>query len=102
MWLKEDRGWERNIRDLLKKAYARVSMHTKLRYAGMSREDLIHIYKQSIRSKLEYCGVVFHGGLNFRQERSLERCKAVILPNDYESDEIACLKTGIEQLSIRT
>ena len=67
MWLQEDGGWESNIKDLCRKAYARLSLLTKLKYAGTSIEDLVHIYKMYIRSRLEYNSVVFHSSLTQQQ-----------------------------------
>ena len=70
VWLHEDGGWGGNTAELCKKAYARVSMLKKLRYAGVSRQDLLHIYKQFVRSTLEFCGVVFHSGSSQKQATS--------------------------------
>ena len=53
MILQEDGGWEENTRDLCKKAYARIILLTKLKYSGTSIEDLVHVYKMYIRSRLE-------------------------------------------------
>ena len=53
VWLQEDGSWETNTVALCKKAYSRVGMPTKLRYARACTEDLIYIYKQFIRSKRE-------------------------------------------------
>ena len=58
VWLQENGRWDKNIAETCKSAYQRVSMLTKLRYAGEITENLIHIYKEFIRSKLEYCLIV--------------------------------------------
>ena len=79
VWLQEDGSYETNTQQLCKQGYARISMLTKLKYAGVSREDLLHLYKQFIRSKLEYCSVLFHSSLTVQQSASLERCQAVCL-----------------------
>ena len=80
-------------------------MLTKLRYAGVSVEDLILIYKQYIRLKLEYCSVVFHSSLTVQQSASLERCQAVclrvILQECYVSYSAALEMTGLQALSDR-
>ena len=76
-------------------------MLTKLKYAGVSRSDLIHIYKMFICSKLEYCVVPMHSSLSSRQEAALERVQQVslkiILKEEYtsyqEALEICSLKT---------
>ena len=90
---------------LCKKAYARMGMLTKLRYAGACTEDLIYIYKQFIRSKLEYCSVVFHSSLTLQQSYSLERCQAVclriILMDMYVTYSSALEMTGLSKLSDR-
>ena len=39
VWLQEDGGWQTNTEQLCKKAYARMNMLTKLRYAGVKRVD---------------------------------------------------------------
>ena len=47
-------------------------MLTKLKYAGIKRDDLIDIYKLFIRSTAEYCSVVFHTSLTQKQVKKLE------------------------------
>jgi hypothetical protein len=105
VWLQEDGGWQKNTEETCKAAYQRVSMLTKLRYAGETVENLLHIYKQFIRSKLEYCSVAVHSALTLKQSRSIERCQAVclriILQDSYESYESALTATGLKKLSTR-
>ena len=60
MWISEDLSWSRNCKEVCKKAYSRLSMLTKLKYAGVSTEDLLDIYGLFIRSITEYCCVVYH------------------------------------------
>ena len=82
-----------------------MSFLTKLRYAGVNREDLIHNYKQFVRSSLEYCSVAIHSSLTEAQSNSLEHCQAValriILQDSYETYEQSLLLTGLEKLSAR-
>ena len=103
--MQEDGGWQTNIDQMSKSAYARVSMLTKLRYAGVSRADLLTIYKMFIRSKLEYCVVPMHGSLSSQQEATLERVQSVslriILQEDYNSYSEALETTGLEKLTTR-
>ena len=63
VWLTEDMKWSKNTREICKKAFARVSLITKLKYAGVKTEDLIEIFVLYIRSITEYCSVVFHSWL---------------------------------------
>ena len=67
LWLSEDLSFSKNTTELCKKAYSRLSMLTKLRYVGLSIEELINIYKLFIRSIAEYCSVVFHSSLTMVQ-----------------------------------
>ena len=105
MWLQEDGGWDKNTDETCKAAYQRVSMLTKLQYAGETIENLLHIYKQFIRSKLEYCMVAMHSSLTGQQASSLERCQAVclriILQESYISYEAAMEMTGLCSLFSR-
>ena len=43
VWLTSDMKWTKNTRELTKKAYSRISMLTKLKYVGVTTEDLIDI-----------------------------------------------------------
>ena len=105
VWLQEDGSYETNTQQLCKQGYARISMLTKLKYAGVSREDLLHLYKQFIRSKLEFCSVLFHSSLTVQQSASLERCQAVclrvIFGEDFISYSLALEVTALESLSER-
>ena len=105
MWLQEDGGWSKNTQEYCKKAYSRLSMLTKLKYAGVQTEDLITIYKLFIRSTLEYNSVAFHSSLTSQQENALERCQSVclkvILSDSYISYNAALEMSGLETLKIR-
>ena len=105
VWFQEDGGWQRHVDETCKAAFARVSMLTKLKYAGVSRSDLIHIYKMFIRSKLEYCVVPMHSSLSSRQEAALERVQSVslkiILRDEYTSYQQALETCSLETLSSR-
>ena len=80
-------------------------MLTKLKYAGVSKENLILLYKLHIRSCLEYCVVAWHSSLSSQQAAALDRCQAVclriILQEMYISYESALEMTGIEDLATR-
>ena len=105
VWLQQDGGWSKNTEEVCKNAYARMSLLTKLKYAGVSTEDLIHAYEMYIRSCLEYCSVVFHSSLTKQQEAALERCQAVclrvILQESYISYSAALEMTGLKTLHAR-
>ena len=73
---------------LPKKAYSRLSMITKLKYVGVSQEDLINIYNLFIRSVTEYCSVSFHLSLTQKQSEKLERIKKTCLREDLKKKRI--------------
>jgi hypothetical protein len=105
IWLEENVGWKKNIEELYRNAYSRLSLLTKLKYAGGTTEDLLHTYKVLIRSRLEYCGVAFHSSLTKQQEDSQEICQAVclriILQESYISYSSALEMCGLKILYLR-
>jgi hypothetical protein len=105
VWLQQDGGWGKHVKETCKKAYIRMGFLTKLRYAGIDRRELIHNYKQFIRTALEYCSVAYHSSLTEAQSNSLERCQAValriILQAEYESYGSALILADLDLLSTR-
>ena len=103
--ISEDLTWSRNCKEICKRAYSRLSMLTKLKYVGVSREDLLDIYILFIRSVTEYCAVVFHSSLTQENSRKLEQiqktCLKVILGEDYVDYESALSICGIQTLADR-
>ena len=105
VWLDTWLDWDKNTRELCRKAYARITMITTLKYVGVCQEDLINIYILYIRSLLDYCSVVWHSSLTVDQCQKLESvqklCLKIILGDEYEGYEKALLLSGFEKLSIR-
>ena len=105
VWLQEDGGWAKNTQEICRRAYSKVSMLTKLKYAGVSTEDLLLLYKLHVRTSLEYCAAAFHSSLSISQAASLERCQSVslkiILQESYISYEAALEMTGLVKLKTR-
>ena len=91
--------------EMCKKAYTRMSMLTKLKYVGVSIEDLIEIFILFIRSVLEYCSVAFHSSLTVDQATDIERvqktCLKVILGESYISYSAALEMCGLQTLHDR-
>ena len=73
--------WTKNTSEICKKAYTRVTMLTKLRYAGIGDLEIVNIYILYIRSVLEYCSVVCHSTLTEEPTQTIERVKKN-LPKD--------------------
>ena len=105
VWVSEDLTWSRNTREIYLKAFARMSMITKLKYVGVGQEDLLDVYKLFIRSLLEYCSVAFHSRLTQEDIQDLERVQKtslkVILGDQYLDYPSALAKCGLESLYSR-
>ena len=106
VWLTEDDGnWQKNVSEICKKAYGRVSMLTKLKYAGVTIEDLIEIYCLFVRSSAEYCSVVFHSSLTQEQTKKIENIQKtslkIILGDNFVDYPAACEMAGLEKLETR-
>ena len=96
VWIAEDLSWSRNCQEICVKSYSRLSMITKLRYVGVSKDDLLDIYILFIRSITEYCAVSFHSSLTQQQSNKLEKiqktCLKVIMGDEYQDYSIALKK----------
>ena len=77
-------------------------MITKLKYVGVSIEDLLDIYVLFIRSVTEYCAVAFHSSLTQQQSDKIEKiqktCLKVILGDLYADYPTALEMCGLETL----
>ena len=103
LWLTEDAGnWQKNTSEICKKAYGRVAMLTKLKYAWVCIEDLIEIYCLFVRSSAEYCAVVLHSSLTQEQSNKIENIQKtslkIILGDNFIDYEAACEITGLRKL----
>ena len=105
VWLSDDIGWTRNCKEISMKSFSRLSMITKLKYVGVSLEDLLDIYILYIKSITEYCSVLFHSRLTQEESDKLERvqktCLKVILGDMYISYEVALEMCGLATLRSR-
>ena len=103
--LTEDLKWKKNTREIVKKAFARMSMLTKLKYVGVCRQDLLEVYILFIRSLAEYCSVVWHSSLTEELSNSLERvqktCLKVILGDQYIGYQSALQMCNLKSLHDR-
>ena len=118
VWVTTFLDWDKNTREVCKRAFARLTLLTKLKYVGILREDLLDVYVLYIRSLLEYCSVVWHSTLTVQQSSDIENvqklCKKIILGPYYagytealdtcnlqrldERRESRCLKFGLKSL----
>ena len=89
-WIDKGAGkWHNNTKELCKSVYSRIAMLTKLKYVGVSNEDLIEIYTLVIQSWAEYVSVVWHSSLTQEQAKKIENIKKtslkIILGEDYST-----------------
>ena len=105
LWITTYLDWQKNSHEICRKAYARMTMITKLKYVGIPLEDLIDIYTLYVRSALEYCSVVWHSTLTKEQSTDIENvqklCMKIILGREYTSYDDSLIKCGLEKLSTR-
>ena len=102
IWITEDLSWAKNCQEICKKAFSRLSMITKLKYVGVSIEDLLDIYILFIRSVTEYCAVAFHSSLTKEQSEKLEKIQKtslkVMLGESYVSYSAALEMCNLQTL----
>ena len=79
VWLQEDLKWDFNTKQIVIKAYSRMHIINKLKYAGIKENDLLTIYKLFVRSVCEYCSVVFHSSLTQDQVDKLKAIQSTAL-----------------------
>ena len=105
VWLEERGGWAKNTAEICRSAYAKLSLLTKLKYAGVCTKDLLETYALFIRSRAEYVSVAFHSSLTKKQEKAIERiqstCLKVILGEKYKNYDDALKVTGLNTLKQR-
>ena len=80
-------------------------MLSKLKYVGVSTEDLIDIYTLFIRSRAEYLSVVWHSSLTVQQTNKIENIQRtslkIILRDNYVDYPAALEMTALQELSLR-
>ena len=105
-WIQEDAGkWSVNTRELVKSAYSRISMLSKLKYTGVSTKDLLEIYSLFIRSRAEYMSVVWHSSLTLIEDKKIENIQKtslkIILGDNFVDYSGSLDQTGLKSLSDR-
>ena len=77
-------------------------INAKLKFIGISIEDILEIYVLFIRSITEYCTDAYHSSLTVSQTTDLERiqktCLKIILGDNYVSYPATLEMTGLESL----
>ena len=68
-----DLSWNKNTKELIKKAFRRMQLLFKAAKFTNSKEDLKMIYITYIRSVIEQSAVVWHSSLSVKNRKDLER-----------------------------
>ena len=103
--LTSDLKWNRNTQKIVKDANSRMRMlHITSKFIK-NKQDLIHINKTFIRSKLEYCCTVWHSSLSKTNVNDIERIQKsavkLILKENYENYECALKLLNLDRYFIQ-
>ena len=105
IWLQEDLKWEKQVKEMLKKANCRMYMLRTLKRFGFNSEELNVIYKGYVRPLLDYGDVAWGASLTCDQSTTLEKVQKracrIMLGKKYSSYTDAIDKCGLETLSDR-
>ena len=77
--ISQDLSWELNIKNIVKKANARMQLLRRVASFGAPIEDLKQIYILFVRSQLEHSATVWHSGLTVDNIDDLERVQKTAL-----------------------
>ena len=103
--IRDDLRWISNTNDLVKRAYARMTILRKLVHFDVPKHDLVHIYTLFIRSILEQSSVVWSAAITKEESKALERVQKcslkLIFQNQYESYENALYLANLKDLETR-
>ena len=100
-----DLKWNKNTEKIVKDANMKMKMlHIASKFV-MNKQDLVHIYKTYIRSRLEYSCTVWHNSLSKMNESDIERIQKsalkLILKDKYEDYESSLKLLNLESLHER-
>ena len=100
-----DLKWNRNTLKIVKDANSKMKMlHLASKFMN-NKEDLIHVYKTYIRSRLEFSCTVWHSSLTKNNEMDIERVQKaalkVILKDKYVNYHKALRLLDLESLHVR-
>ena len=97
--------WDAHIKDIEKRASAKLHMLRSLVKYGLPKEDLITVFVGYIRPLLEYASPVWSGGLtqyqNERLERVQKRALRIIFRRDYDNYTISLAQSQLQRLDER-
>ena len=100
-----DLKWNSNTKYITTKAYSRLWMIRRLKLLGASYSELFNCYTKHAISILEYCAVVWHGGLSQINSADIERVQkaacSIIRGQQYNSYKTALSTLGLDRVDER-
>ena len=99
----DDLSWSDHVHNMVAKASQALYQVKILKRAGLTPFELVVFYKSIVRSLLEYCAPLWHGGLTAESISDIERIQKrflkIVFPDfTYEA---ALLSSNLEVLSAR-
>ena len=82
IWLQDDLKWDKQIKEMLKKANSRLYMLRNLKRFGFNPTELGIIYKGYVRPLLEYGDVVWGSSLTCDQGNNTRKSTKKSLQNN--------------------
>ena len=92
-------GMAAQVADIRRKFTARIWALRHLGRMGMSKPDLLRVYKSTILPMHDYCSTVYNSSLTLTQSGQLERLQAMALKAIYDFDHSYCSLLSISGLS---
>ena len=100
--ISNDLKWDKNVKNIVKKANSKMELLRKAIQFGASTEDLKLIYFSYIRSQLEQTSTLWHSSLTQQNINDLERIQKtaikIILRNQYNGYDKSLIKLDMEKL----
>ena len=104
-YITDDLKWNKNTKEIVKKAYMRMQLLNRAANYTKSISDLKSIYLTYIRSILEQSAVVWHSSLSRKNRKDLERVQKtatrIILGKEFRNYKNALKMLNIENLDER-
>ena len=103
--LSSDLRWQANTTALCSRAMARMWLLRRMKALKLDPEFILDYYLKEVRSLAEQGVPIWNSGLNKSQVKEIEKIQKValkiILGQQYESYTSACLRFGLQKLSVR-
>ena len=103
--LSSDLRWQANTTALCSRAMAKMWLLRRMKSLKLDSEFILDYYLKEVRSLAEQGVPIWNSGLNKSQVKEIEKIQKValkiILGQQYESYKSACVRFGLQKLSVR-